>query len=279
MSTAQTIPGFTASGNDFLDIILYLARHFYYFYPGFITLVWYGFLKSRNFKENKESVVKCLVISFVYVHFLLPLIDTTVFAFINARFGTCFTTKQNKDLVLIVVSVLLPYLWWIIQDSKLCRIILGILNIPTCIHDNPFDFAFSKEPCVWVRAFMDEKGIMYKGYLRHYISDLEKMQYIMISHAECYDIAEYAQKKEEQDEDEQLESANLNNEADSSSEEPQNTTNEKKPKKKLFSGIKAWFANIKNKLAKKSSENGSQEWVILDRSQISRIEIMFEDEH
>lgn len=282
-SSGTNFPVITTSGNDFVDIIVFLAQHFYYFYPGFITVMWYGFLKSRDFKESKESIVKCMIISFVYVHFLLRFIDWSLFALINSIFKTNLKTGDCKDWVLVVASVLLPYLWWRIQDSKRCRLVLNKLRIPTSIYDNPFDYAFSKEPHVWVAAYMDDKGIMYEGYLRHYVSDLEKMQYIMISDYERHDIATEAEGdvKEEPASKAQADSAKAkgNGNANVESNNANNNAKGKKQKKKFFRKIRDFFVNIKMKSAKESSANGSQDWVILDRSQISRIEILFADKH
>ena len=279
-STVTNFPDIATSSNEFVDIILFLARHFYYIYPGFITIVWYGFLKSRDFKESKEIIVKCMIISFVYVHFVLPLIDMSLFAATNSIFKTSFKTDENKDLVLLVISVIFPYLWWRIQDSKPCRKILDILNIPTSIYDNPFDFAFSKEPHVWVSAYMDDKGIMYEGYLRHYVSDLDKMQYIMISNYKRHDIA--AETEDDETEEpatkDQADSAKSKNKKNAVSKKSQSKAKEKNKNKKGFSDNEDFAGNSKKESAKKSSGNGSQEWVVLDHAQISRIEIVFEGE-
>lgn len=55
------------------------------------------------------------------------------------------------------------------------------LKISTRRSSNPTEIALSKEKSPWVCVYMDELGIMYEGYIRNYVKDVDRMTYLMLS--------------------------------------------------------------------------------------------------
>lgn len=54
------------SVDDILKIIDSIATYIVYFYPGYISLYVYHFLKAKTLKDEKGTIAKSIVISFLY---------------------------------------------------------------------------------------------------------------------------------------------------------------------------------------------------------------------
>ena len=46
---------------------------------------------------------------------------------------------------------------------------------------NPIEIILSKEEKPWVCVYMDELGIMYEGYIRNYVKDVDRLTYLILS--------------------------------------------------------------------------------------------------
>ena len=53
------------SVDDILKIIDSIATYIVYFYPGYISLYVYHFLKAKTLKDEKGTIAKSIVISFL----------------------------------------------------------------------------------------------------------------------------------------------------------------------------------------------------------------------
>lgn len=142
------------------DILKLLNSYLIYFIPGFISIWEYSFLKGKCIRENINSIIKAVIISYLYVNIF------------------CY------NWLVIAMSIILPYLLYWILTLQGFNEILKSLKINTSLSDNILDLIQSKEKdekAIALKLFMDEKGIMYEGQLRVHESDNQKEQVIALS--------------------------------------------------------------------------------------------------
>lgn len=140
----------------------------------------------------------------------------------------------KAHILLIIAAVIIPYVFHTLLGTSVFRKILKFMKINTNIDDNPMDVALFKEKPLWVCAYMDELNVMYEGFVRNYVSDIERFKYIMLS---------------------QYRISRLDNDT--------NQYEQTYPPK---------VGNTRGDVSKK-------DWVILDMSNVTRIEIVYKSEH
>lgn len=148
-----------------------------YVYPGFITIVLYRFAMSKSVEENRNTFIKSIILSYIY---------TIPICYFSGVTPSEFTMCQHVSL--LVMSVLIPLGWNRIIHWTAFRKIIRKIRIKTEIYDNLMDIMFNKENgIVWVRAYLDEQRGMYEDSLRHYESDINRKQQIILSgYRECH---------------------------------------------------------------------------------------------
>lgn len=172
---------FTSEGIQ--ELLEVLKQYIIYVYPGFITLVIYRFAMLKNIEENKNTFIKSIIISYLYtIPFQINKINPIDFEF-------------KHHILIIIFAVLIPLIWNLIIRSDTFKKVIRFFKIKTEIYDNTMDIMFYKENgIVWVRAYMDEQKIMYEGSLRHYESDTNKEQQIILSGYRFYNYNTITQK-------------------------------------------------------------------------------------
>lgn len=159
------------TAKEIKEILDLIKQYIVFVYPGLITFAIYRFAVARNIDESKNTVIKSISISYVYI-----LLLSYIFKKEHSQFGIM------QHLILIVVSCAVPIVWNIIIKMGWFSRVLIFLGINTEIYDNQLDILRYKEKeGVWVRAYMDEQKIMYEGSLRNYESDMSKEQQIILS--------------------------------------------------------------------------------------------------
>lgn len=175
---------FTIDG--IIELLEIVKRYIIYIYPGFITLVIYRFAIYKSVEENKNTVIKSIIISYFYTlpFSLLSKIDPTTFKFVH-------------HITITLIAIAIPILWNIIIRKKWFKTIIRKIGIKTEIYDNLMDIMFNKENgTVWVRAYMDKEKIMYEGSLRHYESDINRQQQVILSGYRMYNYNKNTEKYE-----------------------------------------------------------------------------------
>lgn len=177
---------FTIDGiKELLEII---EQYIVYVYPGFITIVLYRFAIFKSVEENKNTFIKSIIISYLYT---LPI------SYFSEIAPSEFTMCQH--VLLLVMSVLVPLVWNKIIHSKNFKEIIRRIGIKTEIYDNLMDIMFYKENgMAWVRVYLDEQKVMYEGSLRHYESDINRKQQIILSGYREYHYNEATHKYDEE---------------------------------------------------------------------------------
>lgn len=153
------------------ELLKIIEQYIVYVYPGFITIVLYRFAVFKSVEENKNTFIKSIIISYLYA------IPVGYFSGIEPPdFEMC------QHVVLLVISVIVPLAWNQIIHLGIYKKIIQKIGIKTEIYDNLMDIMFYKENGkVWVRVYMDEQNLMYEGSLRHYESDINRKQQVILS--------------------------------------------------------------------------------------------------
>ena len=154
--------------NEYLKLIILIADCITYFYPGIISLWAFNFFRGDTLPENKVTIIKSVVISYIYI----KLIGIPVHEY-----------GPGNHVCLILWSFLAAFALALVLRSKPFVAILEKLNIRTSFSSNLIEYALSLEGSLRVRAYMDEYGIMYEGNLRAYEHEMteDKNQDIMLS--------------------------------------------------------------------------------------------------
>lgn len=155
------------------DILQILNNYTIYIYPGLITLFVYKHLEGKKFEENNIIVIKSIAISYLYVVFLQRVIQ------LNLNIPEL--TKIFPHIVLLIVSIVLPFVFYKIVNAKWFEKIGKWLKISTRRSSNPIEIASSLEKSPWVCVYMDEQKVMYEGYVRNYVKDVDRLTYLMLS--------------------------------------------------------------------------------------------------
>ena len=172
---------FTEKGiNDLLNVI---KDYIVYVYPGFITLIIYRFIIARKVDENQYTLIKSIIISYIYVIILAGVTKTS----------TSHFTIIYHIVLLIISCIVFSYSCLIsptnfpaqscnciFKSQKFIKI-LRKLKIDTDVYDNMLDSIRAIEKEVWIRVYLDSYGIMYEGSLRKHEVDSGKAKQIVLS--------------------------------------------------------------------------------------------------
>lgn len=155
------------------EVLQILNNYITYIYPGLISIFVYKYLDGKKIEENRIIIIKSIVISYLYIVFLQKIIQ---FDLHNPK-----PTRVLLHVILLIVSIVLPIILYKTVNAKWFEKIVKWLKISTRRSSNPIEIALSKGEKPWVCVYMDELGIMYEGYIRNYVKDVERMTYIMLS--------------------------------------------------------------------------------------------------
>lgn len=155
------------------DILQILNNYITYIYPGLISIFIYKYLEGKKFKENNIIVIKSIAISYLYIVFLQKIL--------HLNLNIPKLTKIFPHIVLLSVSIILPIIFYKCVNAKWFENIQKWLSISTRMSSNPIEIILSKEQNPWVCVYMDELGIMYEGYIRNYVKDVDRLTYLILS--------------------------------------------------------------------------------------------------
>lgn len=155
------------------DILQILNNYITYIYPGLISIFIYKYLEGKKFKENNIIVIKSIAISYLYIVFLQKIL--------HLNLNIPKLTKIFPHIVLLSVSIILPIIFYKCVNAKWFENIQKWLSISTRMSSNPIEIILSKEENPWVCVYMDELGIMYEGYIRNYVKDVDRLTYLILS--------------------------------------------------------------------------------------------------
>jgi len=152
-------------------VILNLSNYIVYFYPGIMTFYFSNFLESHSTKNNKAFIIKIFAVSYIY----------------NILLGRIVIIKSNillYNAILVIMSLVVPYVLYKIKYSKLLESFCEDLNIRTCIKGEEIDALLDGEKedaFVFLRIFIKDENTIYGGYLCRHEVDPELIKYIILS--------------------------------------------------------------------------------------------------
>lgn len=158
--------------DELKDIMLMLQNYFVYIYPGIISLAVFKFVRGCAVEENKNLLIKGIAISYLYV--------LTLQQFLQVDLNDAASIPLSFHAWLLLISVAVPYIWWKILSSNCFKCFLKKRGIDTNIEENPLDIIRQHESSVWLNVYLED-GVMYSGYLRNYVSELNRARYMMLS--------------------------------------------------------------------------------------------------
>lgn len=157
------------SPDDILEIIDNLPQFVVYIYPGAITIYLYLFFRTKKIEENKGMIIKSIVISYVYI--------TIMNNFIKPK------NELNKNIELIIISVVIAYLSYRFIESKVIAKILMEIKIYTAINDSPIELLReSKEDKTYLCIYIDDSpNLIIEGFLKEYETEKDKESFVILS--------------------------------------------------------------------------------------------------
>lgn len=168
-----------------------IASYVIYIYPGIISIYLYNFFSARTTKNTQAFVIKSFAISYLYN----LLVQTSVSEM-------CFLKeKQSKNsviynIVLIIVSFLIPYLCYRFKMSKVFDFICEFFRISTSATDVPFELLKDKEEeYTCLKIYLNDEPYAYIGYLGEYEYEDGHDKYIILTGYKKYYIKSKSDEK------------------------------------------------------------------------------------
>lgn len=142
-----------------IELLDVLREYFVFLYPGAISLFLFRFANGKKFTENKISVLKMMIISYLYIIFLDIFFD---FEYMDIPIYV--------HIIIILLASILPLVIHAVSKNRKVRKILETLGIKTSFQDSMIDticaLETDKSKGVVFKVFLDDKGIMYEGKVR-----------------------------------------------------------------------------------------------------------------
>lgn len=169
------------SADDILKILDSISKYVIYFYPGYLTIYVYYFLKAKTLKDGKSVVWKAIAISFLYKLCLdkLPV-----------------SSELSYHFWMILVSVIVPYFAYLLQKSETIIDVFDFLDISTRFEDNEIDILDNGEMSAWVRVYIQDENIVYEGFLGDKELESGKRQFISLKKYRKYMLDDNGKPKE-----------------------------------------------------------------------------------
>lgn len=155
--------------NQVQIILQNITTYVTYIYPGIISIYWTNFLEAKSTKDTQALIIKSFSISYIY-----NIILNTVFSFGDnvIKFNGC----------LLILSILLPYIYFKTKYSNIIRRICEFFGIRTCILSVPFELLKdTDEKYTCFKIYLNDGISAYVGYLDKYEYDENKDRFIILS--------------------------------------------------------------------------------------------------
>lgn len=153
------------NADEILRILDSLAKYIVYIYPGYITIYLYRFFRAKCTNGNKELLFKSIAISFLYKLVLDKASSETEIIY---HFG------------MIVISVIVPYIAYLVQKSNAMQNALEALGINTRFEENEIEILDNEEYSAWVKVYLKEDNVVYEGFLGETEMESGKRQFIIL---------------------------------------------------------------------------------------------------
>lgn len=178
------------------EYIKLLPNLFNYIVPGFIFLVVFNFVISREEKIEKSSLYLSITISYVLI---------SVLKFINV-FTKLSVPPAVVTITLIFISILGGCCFGIILSGNTFKRLSKAMGIGKTIHKNIFNDITDKKLGNMIKIFLPSESIIYIGNLLDY-EEKDGDFYLVISR---YEILDYNEQRKENNIDDKTKRAVIN---------------------------------------------------------------------
>lgn len=146
-----------------------LADYIIYIYPGIISIYLIHFLEAKTTNNTQAFAIKCFGISYIYNIFL----------------GAILAYEENRikyNIFLLVISVILPVVWYKFKYSKMLTRLCGFFNIRTCVTGIPLELIKDEgEEYTCVKVYLKDNLTAYIGYMEKYEYEEKLDKFIILS--------------------------------------------------------------------------------------------------
>ena len=160
---------------DIIEIINVLPEYILYFYPGYITIYSYYFLRGKTLCDNRETLIKSIMISYIYV---------TLTAFIPIE----NMILANIGYILLAIAV--AYICYMITSSDWIYSIFKILKIKTTYYENEVEALAGCQNGAWLIVYVKSSNIAIEGSLGFKELEEGKDRYITLDAYSKYSVNE-----------------------------------------------------------------------------------------
>lgn len=142
---------------EFISVIPLLII---YILPGYVFISIKDFIINKKKSEDKNFVLKCIVISYIIINFEILILD-------------CFKISVNisspKNIVCtFCFSILVGYLYSILSQSEFSNKLLKRFKITRSLKTDIVTDIVDFELGMWVRVFLSSEQVIYIGQLRNF---------------------------------------------------------------------------------------------------------------
>lgn len=176
---------------DILKIIDSLADYIVYFYPGYLTIYIFYFLRAKTLKDENKIIAKAVVISFLYK---LCVDKLPLDKFPLGRIP--LDAEIIYHALMMLIAVIVPYIAYRIQGSEKIIDIFKVLKITTRFEDNEIDILDNQEISAWLKVYMKDEKTVYEGFLGDKELEPGKRQFISLKKYRKYILGDDGRPKE-----------------------------------------------------------------------------------
>lgn len=160
------------------DIIAVLPLLIIYILPGYIFISVINFIVNKKYKEDKNIILKSLVISYIIIN-----IET----FLLGLQGILFDISSAKSIIITFgVSILSAYLCAQIIDNESGNIILKKLKIARSFKSDVIADITDFELGMWIKVFISSEKLIYVGKIRRFEQVVDLSYIIVLSNFILY---------------------------------------------------------------------------------------------
>ena len=154
---------------QFKVVLQSISSYVIYIYPGIISIYWNNFLQAKSTKDTQALIIKSFSISYLYNVILNTILKNN-------------TKTIIYNVLLLIMSIVIPFFYWKIKYSKILRHICEHLGIRTCISDVPFELLKnSEEQYTCLKIYVKDDDSVYIGYMDKYEYEDDKERFIILA--------------------------------------------------------------------------------------------------
>lgn len=165
----DTLINLLSDSGKLQNILQSISSYVIYIYPGIISIYWKNFLEAKSTKDTQALIIKSFSISYLY----------------NIAFNAFLSYDVNSiqyNILLLITSIVIPFIYWKIRYSKLLNGICERMGIRTCISSVPFELLkSSEEKYTCLKVYLKDDISAYIGYMSTYEYDEGNERFIILS--------------------------------------------------------------------------------------------------